>query len=200
MIDNMNKLVHRVSGFILAVNHEPSHYQSPSKLSFFLWRLRFPRYYQEAAAIDWSPNESGFVNLSLGGATVTNPILLFNYADPVVQTFDFADDLSLSLLDQSPANSVTIESGNVVTTDGSASNSANDGFALQLNGTFSSISFQTNVNEGISDSLGFSLFAENSNVEEEEPVATPEPSSLLGYGIIFGIGSLLQRKNRSRNV
>ena len=154
----------------------------------------------EGAAIEWIANQSGVVNLSLDGATVTDPILLFNFADPVVQTFDFADNLVLSLLDGNPANSVTIAAGNVVTTDGSASNTSNDGFALQLSGTFSSIQFDTNVLNGPLDTLGFSLLADEDNVVAASAVTTPEPLSVLGLGVVLGLGTVLQRKNRFRKV
>jgi|GEM_PF-6023212 len=154
----------------------------------------------EGAAIEWIANQSGFVNLSLDGATVTDPILLFNFADPVVQTFDFADNLVLSLLDGNPANSVDVAAGNVVTTDGSADNTANDGFALQLSGTFSSIQFDTNVLNGPLDTLGFSLLVDEDNVVAVSAVTTPEPLGVLGFGVVLGLGTVLQRKNRFRKV
>ncbi|NET70076.1 MAG: hypothetical protein F6K62_03225 [Sphaerospermopsis sp. SIO1G2] len=147
-----------------------------------------PGLIQEAAAIDWLPDETGFVNLTLGGAQVIDPILLFSFADGVTQSFDFADNLTLSILDESPVGSTTIAAGNVVTTNGSGSNQLGDGFAVQLTGTFSEINFQTNVLNLEGDSLGFSLFVlEDNLLDNNQAVPVPEPISVLS---VLAVGAV----------
>ena len=117
----------------------------------------------EGFAIDWNTGVMGFATITFGGPVtfvVTNPILLFNFLDAVVETFDFADGLTLALLDQNPAASVVIAAGNVVTTNASHSDNVNHGFALQITGSFasgSSITFDTNTNLNITDSVGFTI-------------------------------------------
>lgn len=147
----------------------------------------------EAAAFDWNAGQQGFVNFALDGATVTNPTLLFNYADNHVETFDFDDSLSLSIIDQGGGGTVTIAAGNVVTTDGNFGNVPNDSFAIQLTGTFSSINFLTNVNLEGFESLGVTLAADESNLAL---AAVPEPSSISF--LAFGLGGVLLRRRRRR--
>ncbi|MEA3212589.1 MAG: large repetitive protein [Chthoniobacter sp.] len=123
-----------------------------------------PTVFAEAAAIDWNPGAAGTATIDFGGGVVQDPILLIAFTDPRVDTFDFGDGLTLVLLDQNPAGSVTIAPGNVVTTNGGNANSADDGFAVQLLGSFSSITFATNVNlVSPSDSVGISV-ATQSNI------------------------------------
>lgn len=91
-------------------------------------------------AIDWLAGTQGVATITFSGGTVTNPILLFDFTDDL-ETFDFADGLTINILDQSPAGSVTVAAGNVVTLTTAPNNLANDSFAIQLLGTFSEISF-----------------------------------------------------------
>ncbi len=142
----------------------------------------------EAAGIDWLNAASGSATVTFTGGSVLDPILLFNFTDPVVQTFDFDDGLTLSLLDQSPAASTTIAAGNIITTDGSATDTANDGFAVQLTGSFNSFTFLTNTTSGVANSVGFSVATSS----------TPEPSS-LALMLVPTIG-LLFRRRRDRNA
>lgn len=146
----------------------------------------------DGAAFDWNSGQQGSVMISFGGAVLTNPILLFHSADNFVETFDFDDGIALSLVDQNPAGSVTIASGNVVTTNGAHNNGGDDGFALQLTGAFSSISFNSNTTLASSvDSLGITVAVQNSNV------AIPEARSVLCLGLLVAAivsGSILRRR------
>ncbi|MEA5535510.1 PEP-CTERM sorting domain-containing protein [Crocosphaera sp. XPORK-15E] len=155
--------------------------------------INSPGIVQEGAAIDWVTGQSGFVTVDFGGATLTNPILLFNFADGIVETFDFSDNILITILDQNPLNSVSIASGNIITTNGSHSNSNHDGFAIQLTGNFSSITFNTNTNLQRSESLGFSVFVDEQDIQE---VVVPEPSSILGFLALGILGSTSGLKRR----
>ena len=119
-----------------------------------------------------------------------DPILLVDFTDPG-ETFDFADGLTINLLDHSPAGSVTIAAGNVVTVSNAPTNGPNDGFAIQLLGTFSEISFDTNLNLLSSQSVGFTIATE---------AVVPEPSTFefIGFGVI-ALGLSL-RRNRTRSA
>ena len=105
-----------------------------------------PTVVAEAAALDWNPGAAGTATIDFGGGVVQDPIVLINFTDVQVLTFDFADALTVVVLDANPPGSVTIAPGNVVTTAGGNANGANDGFAVQLLGSFTSITFATNVN------------------------------------------------------
>lgn len=123
-------------------------------------------------AIDWNSGAAGVATITFTGGTVTNPILLFDFIDPN-STFDFANALTLTLLDHSPAGQVSIQPGNVVAV-AVASNIADHGFALQLDGTFSSISFNTNLDQIVAASVGFSIAVDEANVNR-----VPAPGSLV---------------------
>lgn len=139
-------------------------------------------------AIDWNSGSPGFATITFTGGSAVNPILLFDFTDPN-QTFDFEDSLTLSVLDQSPAASVSIAAGNVVTFNGAPSNGQNDSFALQLVGSFTDFTFVTNGNGLSAASVGFSIAVEET--------AVPEPSSLLMMGIGL-IAVALRRRGSAR--
>lgn len=154
--------------------------------------INSPGIVNEGVALDWNAGATGFATVAFTGGTVTDPILLFNFLDVVVQTFDFDDGLSLTLLDQNPAGSVSIAAGNVVTTTGVHANSANDGFAVQVLGTFSSLTFATNVNQARGDSVGFTVVGP----APAAPGAVPEPGTfaLLAGGLLPLVGALRRLK------
>ena len=136
------------------------------------------------SAIDWNAGTTGFATISFTGGSVTNPILLFDFTDPN-ETFGFASGVPLSILDQSPAGSVWIASGNVVTLNGTPSNGPDDSFALQLTGTYSSITFQTNLAHLSAQSVGFSIAVS----------AVPEPSSVVLTSIgLLGLSKFVRRR------
>ena len=133
-------------------------------------------------AIDWVAATKGFATITFSGGTVKDPILLFDFTDPG-ETFDFADGLTINLLDHSPAGSVTVAAGNVVTVTNAPTNGPNDSFAIQLVGSFSGISFDTNLNLLSSQSVGFTIAA---NVVPEPSTFAMIGFALLGLGLRLG--------------
>ncbi len=134
----------------------------------------------EAFAVDWNAGVAGSATLTLGGPAgiqVTNPVALFNFLDAQVETFDFDDALTLTLIDQSPAGSVSIAAGNVVTTTGvlDAGGSDDTGFAVQVTGTFPTgtiFTIATNTNLGGAQSVGCTVAADE-----------PLPVELIQYSV-----------------
>ncbi|MCP4542922.1 MAG: hypothetical protein GY832_37865, partial [Chloroflexi bacterium] len=127
-----------------------------------------PRIVDEGIALDWNAGAAGTAKISFGAATVTDPILLFGSTDDPIQTFDFDDGLSLTLLDQNPTGT-TILAGNVISTSGGHTNAASDGFAVQIQGTFSEISFATNTNLAAAQSVMVTVAAEAQNIRRPTP-------------------------------
>jgi hypothetical protein len=118
------------------------------------------------SSIDWNSGEVGHATIAFTGGTVTNPLMLFDFTDPA-EKFDFGSSSGLSsinLLDSSPPGSVAV-TGAVVTLSHAPNNNADDSFAIQLLGTFSTISLATNLNMIEAESVGFTI-------------AVPEPSAL----------------------
>lgn len=134
-------------------------------------------------AIDWNAGSVGVATVTFTGGSVTNPILLFDFTD-AGETFDFDDGLALSILDQSPAGSVSIAAGNVVTLTGAPSNGPDDGLALQLMGNFTTFTFATNLSLLSAQSVGFSIAA-----------VVPEPVSreLMSAGML-GLAAIARRR------
>ena len=120
----------------------------------------------EGIGLDW-PNDGvtpGTVHIDFNGATVTDPILFVTYTDIQVETFDFDDSLTLTILDQNPGGTI-VAANNIVTTAGGATNSGNEGFAVQLTGDFTTIDFLTNVNlDTTINSVNFTVATEATNV------------------------------------
>ena len=118
-------------------------------------------------------------------SAIVNPILLVNFLEPG-DVFDFTGN-SVTLLDSFNA---TLLAG-VVSAGAGASDSSNDGFALQFNGTFGpgtpiNFLFTAPGNHGGLDSVGFTVGI----------TAVPEPSSLalLGFGAASLVGWRMRKK------
>jgi hypothetical protein len=109
-------------------------------------------------------------------AAVANPVLLVNFGDNTT-SFDFGS-APVTLLASHNASL----SGDIVTFSG-ATNSANDGFALQLNGTYgpgSPLNFNystTRTGDIKFDSAGFTI-------AESSPAPEPATMWTLGLGLI----------------
>ncbi len=145
----------------------------------------------EIMAFDWVTGQVGFVNIDFGSNTVTNPILVFMFLNAATQTFDFGDTLSLSVIDENPTSAISILTGNVVSTDGISADSETQGFSLQLTGAFSSINFATNTTLGVADGVGFSIIADDANIN------VPEPSVATLFAGIMAVAFLVyKRKNK----
>jgi hypothetical protein len=98
--------------------------------------------------------------------------------------------ITINILDHSPLGSVTVAANNVVSVNDAPNNTANDSFAIQLLGTFSGISFETNSNLLSSQSVGFSIAADEANVGR--PV--PEPGIVALVGLALSALGLARRK------
>lgn len=120
------------------------------------------RAHQEGAAVDWNQGEVGTVDVDLG-TSVEDPIFMFAYLNGSM-SFDFDDSLSLKLVDQGQGGfqetSVNIGAGNVIRTTGHT-NLSNDGFAVAVKGTVSSLNLRTNLDLNDADSVSFSMVACN---------------------------------------
>ena len=138
-------------------------------------------------AIDWNGGSAGVATVTFTGGSVTNPILLFDFTD-AGETFDFDDGLALSILDQSPAGSISIGAGNVVTLNGAPSNGPDDGFALQLSGSVTMFTFATNLGLLSAQSVGFSIAAD----------VVPEPvgAALMSTGLLALLALVRQQRRR----
>ncbi len=145
-------------------------------------------------AVDWNSGTAGLATITFTGGTVTNPILLFDFTDPH-ETFRFGSGVTLNIIDQSPTGSVTVAPGNVVTLDGSPNNGGDDSFAIQLLGTFSTFSFDTNLNLIEAESVGFSIAA------DLNPVPEPGSLALAAIGVlgIVGFGRVRARRTSDAN-
>jgi hypothetical protein len=107
------------------------------------------------------------------GLALTNPVLLISFADPTV-TYNY-DGLSVTLLS---ANHASL-AGNILSFPGATDSDA-DGAAVQINGTFSSLSFTAADAGGRTDTQRFT-------VATAVAAAVPEPSSLILGGIAAAV-------------
>ena len=122
--------------------------------------------------IDWNSGEAGTAAITFSGGFISDPILLFDFTDPATQ-LDFDDSYSIVPLDQSPLASTTIGPNNVISLDSTHDNRPSDGFAIQLEGEFVTISFATNISQQPVQSFGFTV-----------ATAVPEPSAFLGLTLL----------------
>lgn len=139
-----------------------------------------------SATVIGLPNPGPATQSFTSTEALVNPILFFNYLDPG-DVLDFTG-LTINILS---SNNVNI-SGNVVTGAAGASNTANDGFAVELVGSYTAFSFTAaaNSNDGNFNghTNGFTIGVRN---------AIPEPatvlSSLMGASLV-GLVGLRRRK------
>jgi hypothetical protein len=113
---------------------------------------------------------------------VTNPILFFNFDDPQ-SSYNFGT-LPLTLLASHNAQLAS----DIVTFNGS-SNTVNDGFAVQVGGTFGpgqDITFSASSTINATQSVTVGL------------ASVPEPSSLLMAATAIGVGFVLGRSRQRR--
>lgn len=107
---------------------------------------------------------------------VANPYLFFTYTDNGT-SFMFSD--AFSLVQANNASRV----GQVVTVAG-ASNGQDDGFVVQMLGTYSTIGFTYVNDSGDEQSVAFTAGA----------TAVPGPLPLMGAGVAFGFSRRLRRR------
>ena len=107
---------------------------------------------------------------------VTNPYLFFTFTD-LGTSFTFTDAFTLA-----QSNNASV-SGQTVTGTG-GSNSKNDGFVVQMLGTYSTISFTYNNTTGADQSVAFTAGANQ----------VPGPLPLMGAGVAFGFSRRLRRR------
>lgn len=107
---------------------------------------------------------------------VTNPYLFFTFTD-LGTSFTFTQAFTLA-----QANNAT-RSGSTVTATG-GTNSANDGFVVQMLGTYSTINFTYNNTSGFDQSVAFTAGANQ----------VPGPLPLMGAGVAFGFSRRLRRR------
>ncbi|MGA1400365.1 MAG: hypothetical protein ACO38P_08270, partial [Phycisphaerales bacterium] len=118
--------------------------------------------------------------ISFSGGTVTNPILFLTYGDPGL-VIDLAG-LTFTTLG---SGSQVSQTGTSFTFSGSATNQFDDGIAVQLTGTFSTISFTLS---GATDTMSLGLAANLA------PVAVPG-AGLAGLATL-GLAGASRRRRR----
>lgn len=118
--------------------------------------------------------------ISFSGGTVTDPILFLTYGDPGL-VIDLAG-LTFTTLG---SGSQVSQTGTSFTFSGSASNQFDDGIAVQLTGTFSTISFTMS---GATDTMSLGLAANLA------PVAVPG-AGLAGLAML-GLAGVSRRHRR----
>ncbi len=112
-----------------------------------------------------------------------NPILFFNFLD-AGDAFDFTG-LSFTVLSSTNISQV----GSVITATGAAANTANDGFAIQLNGSYTSIGFTIAAtsagpeSQGLGQTVAFTI-----GTFQTIPEPTTVVSGLMGAGLAAFIG------------
>jgi|GEM_PF-1526825 len=110
---------------------------------------------------------------------VTNPYLFFTYLDTGT-SFTFTQPFTLA-----QANNATA-SGSTVSATSGAANSQNDGFVVQMLGTYSTINFAYVNTTASVQSVAFTAGANK--------VEAPGPLPLLGAGVAMGFSRRLRRR------
>jgi hypothetical protein len=136
----------------------------------------FSRTSVTSVGIGANSNTNQTINLTFT-QPVANPFLFFSYLD-LDTSFTFTQPFVLS-----QAYNASV-SGQTVTSTGS--NSQNDGFVVQILGTYSTVNFSYNNTSAIFNSAGFTT-----------GVPVPGPLPLLGVGMGFGFTRKLRRRIRS---
>ena len=107
---------------------------------------------------------------------VINPYLFFTFTDNNT-SFTFAQAFTLAQSNNASA------SGNTVTASG-GTNSINDGFVVQMLGTYSTINFTYNNSSSADQSVAFTAGAND----------VPGPLPLMGAGVALGFSRRLRRR------
>ena len=128
------------------------------------------------ASVDLGVNASTNESLSVTfSRAVTNPYLFFTFTDTGT-SFTFTQAFALA-----QANNASV-SGQTVTATGANTN--NDGFVVQMLGTYSTINFAYNNSTGSVQSVAFTTGANE----------VPGPLPLMGAGVAFGFSRRLRRR------
>jgi hypothetical protein len=137
-------------------------------------------YRSAVSSVDIGINATTTENLSLTfSQAVTNPYLFFTYMDAGT-SFTFTQAFTLS-----QANNASV-SGQTVTGTG-GTNSANDGFVVQMLGTYSTINFAYN-----NTTAGVQSVAFTAGVKE-----VPGPLPLVGAGLAFSFSRRMRQRIRA---
>lgn len=127
------------------------------------------------------PNNGNFARTVTFSQAVSNPYLFFTYLD-VNTSFTFTQPFVLV-----QANKATV-SGQTVSALNTVSNNQNDGFVVQMTGSFSTINFDYNNTSGAAQTVAFTTGINQ----------VPGPLPLAGAGVAFGFSRRLRRRIRSR--
>lgn len=131
----------------------------------------------EFSTID-SSTVGNTVTLDFAGGRVRNPIFLIAFTDAST-VIEFPASVGVTLLDS--AGGAAVVAGSTVTSTG-GSNSGGDGFAVQLTGVFTQLTFVYSDAVPV-QSVGFSIAALDSNILEPAPDTVAggfQPDLLIG--------------------
>lgn len=107
---------------------------------------------------------------------VQNPYLFFSYLDQGT-SFTFAQPFTLAQAFNASASGSTV-------TAGGATDNQNDGFVVQMQGTYSSIGFNYNNSNAGAETVAFTT-------------GVPGPLPLMGAGMAFGFSRKLRARLRA---
>lgn len=142
----------------------------------------------DVKSVDIGIQATSTENLALTfSQAVANPYLFFTYFDNNT-SFTFGNPFTVV-----QSNNATVSGSTISGTSGS-SNSANDGFVVQMTGTYTTINFSYNNTFAGVNSVAFTAGA----IETPAPTSTPTPGPLpvLGAGFAFGFSRKLRQRIR----